>query len=47
MIFFTNDERQRLAKAHIAELDGQKVFSKPIITEVTPLKAFSLVVRRL
>ncbi len=39
-IFYANDEQQRLAKAYIAQLDGQKVFPKPIVTEVTPLKAF-------
>jgi peptide-methionine (S)-S-oxide reductase len=39
-IFFTTEEQQRLAKAYIAELDGQKVFPKPIVTEVTSLKAF-------
>jgi peptide-methionine (S)-S-oxide reductase len=39
-IFFTTDEQQRLAKAYIAELDAQKVFPKPIVTEVTPLKGF-------
>jgi len=39
-IFYTNEEQQRLAKAYIAQLDSQKVFPKPIVTEVTPLKAF-------
>jgi peptide-methionine (S)-S-oxide reductase len=39
-IFYTSDEQQRLAKAYIAQLDSQKVFPKPIVTEVTPLKAF-------
>jgi peptide-methionine (S)-S-oxide reductase len=39
-IFYTNAEQQRLAKAYIAQLDTQKVFAKPIVTEVTPLKAF-------
>lgn len=39
-IFYSNDEQMRLAKAYIAQLDQQKVFSKPIVTEVTPLKAF-------
>lgn len=40
VIFYTNDEQKRLAKAYIAQLDEQKVFPKPIVTEVTPLKAF-------
>jgi peptide-methionine (S)-S-oxide reductase len=39
-IFYTSEEQQRLAKAYIAQLDSQKVFKKPIVTEVVPLKAF-------
>jgi peptide-methionine (S)-S-oxide reductase len=39
-IFYTNEEQHRLAKAYIAQLDRQKVFPAPIVTEVTPLKAF-------
>jgi peptide-methionine (S)-S-oxide reductase len=39
-IFFANEEQKRLANAYIAQLDRQKVFPKPIVTEVTPLKAF-------
>jgi len=39
-IFYKTEEQQRLAKAYIAQLDAQKVFAKPIVTEVTPLKAF-------
>jgi peptide-methionine (S)-S-oxide reductase len=39
-IFYTNEEQKRLAKAYIAQLDAQKVFPQPIVTEVTPLKAF-------
>ena len=39
-IFYTSDEQKNLAKAYIAQLDGQKVFPRPIVTEVTPLKAF-------
>ncbi len=39
-IFFSNEEQERIAKAYIAQLDRQKVFPKPIVTEVTPLKAF-------
>ena len=39
-IFYTNEDQMRLAKAYIAQLDRQKVFPKPIVTEVTPLKAF-------
>ena len=39
-IFYTNEDQLRLAKAYIAQLDREKVFPKPIVTEVTPLKAF-------
>ena len=39
-IFYTSEEQQRLAKAYIAQLDAQRVFPRPIVTEVTPLKAF-------
>jgi peptide-methionine (S)-S-oxide reductase len=39
-IFYATEEQMRLAKAYIAQLDRQKVFPQPIVTEVTPLKAF-------
>jgi peptide-methionine (S)-S-oxide reductase len=39
-IFYKTEEQQRVAKAYIAQLDSQKIFAKPIVTEVTPLKAF-------
>ena len=40
VIFYNSEEQSRLAKAYIAQLDSQKVFGKPIVTEVVPLKAF-------
>jgi peptide-methionine (S)-S-oxide reductase len=40
VIFYANDDQERLAKAYIAQLDQQKVFHGRIVTEVTPLKAF-------
>jgi peptide-methionine (S)-S-oxide reductase len=40
VIFYTNEQQQRLAKAYIVQLNEQKVFPKPIVTEVTSLKAF-------
>ena len=40
VIFFLNEEQQRLAKAYIAQLDSQKIFPKRIVTEVVPLKGF-------
>jgi peptide-methionine (S)-S-oxide reductase len=39
-IFYATEEQKRLANAYIAQLDRQKVFPKPIVTEVTALKAF-------
>src|SRR5215469_2363206 len=39
-IFYTSEQQKRLAKEYIAQLDQQKVFHGPIVTEVTPLKAF-------
>lgn len=39
-IFYMNAEQERLARAYIAQLDAQKVFRKPIVTQVTPLKGF-------
>ncbi|HEV3482837.1 MAG TPA: peptide-methionine (S)-S-oxide reductase MsrA [Candidatus Acidoferrales bacterium] len=39
-IFYTNDEQKRIATAYIALLDAAKVFPKPIVTELTPLKGF-------
>jgi peptide-methionine (S)-S-oxide reductase len=39
-IFYSNDEQKRIATAYIAQLDAAKIFPKPIVTEVTPLKGF-------
>jgi peptide-methionine (S)-S-oxide reductase len=39
-IFYENEDQKRLATAYIAQLDREKVFPRPIVTEVTPLKAF-------
>lgn len=39
-IFFANDDQKRIATAYIAQLDAEKVFAHPIVTEVTPLKGF-------
>lgn len=40
VIFYANEDQDRLAKAYIAQLDREKVFPRHIVTEVTPLKAF-------
>jgi peptide-methionine (S)-S-oxide reductase len=39
-IFYANDEQKRIAQAYISQLDAAKVFPKPIVTQVTPLKGF-------
>ena len=39
-IFFANDEQKRVAEAYIAQLQGARAFSRAIVTQVTPLKAF-------
>jgi peptide-methionine (S)-S-oxide reductase len=39
-IFYVNDEQKRVAQAYIAQLDAAKIFPRPIVTEVTPLKGF-------
>jgi peptide-methionine (S)-S-oxide reductase len=39
-IFYANPEQERVAKAYIAQLQGAKAFSRPIVTEVAPLDAF-------
>ena len=39
-IFYTSEEQRKIATAYIAQLDAARVFSKPIVTEVTPLRGF-------
>jgi peptide-methionine (S)-S-oxide reductase len=39
-IFFSDPEQQKIASAYIAQLDAAKLFGKPIVTQVAPLKAF-------
>jgi peptide-methionine (S)-S-oxide reductase len=40
VIFYANDEQKKIAEAYIAQLDKAKVFPRPIVTQVVPLKAF-------
>ena len=40
VIFYANDDQQKISKAYIAQLDAAKVFPKPIVTQVVPLKGF-------
>src|SRR5437899_11132957 len=39
-IFYSNDEQKGIAEAYIAQLDAAKVYSRPIVTKVSALKAF-------
>jgi peptide-methionine (S)-S-oxide reductase len=39
-IFYSNDDQKRVAQAYIAQLQAAKVFPRPIVTEVVPLKAY-------
>lgn len=39
-IFYSNPEQERIAKAYIEQLDGEHVFPKKIVTQLTPLKGF-------
>jgi|SRR5579863_1512212 len=40
VIFYGNGDQQRIAQAYIAQLDAAHVFSKPIVTQLVPLKGF-------
>jgi peptide-methionine (S)-S-oxide reductase len=40
VIFYGNDDQKKIADAYIAQLDKAKVFPRPIVTQVVPLKAF-------
>ena len=39
-IFYANDDQKRIAEAYIAQLQQSKVFARPIVTQVAPLKGF-------
>jgi peptide-methionine (S)-S-oxide reductase len=39
-IFYSNDEQKRVTEAYIRQLDGLKVYKKPIVTRVGRLDAF-------
>ena len=39
-IFYTSDEQRDIGTAYIAQLNAAHVYSKPIVTQVTPLKGF-------
>jgi peptide-methionine (S)-S-oxide reductase len=39
-IFYLNDEQRMISLTYIAQLDAVHVFTKPIVTQVVPLKGF-------
>ena len=39
-IFYNSDEQKRIAEAYITQLDKDKIFPRPIVTQVVPLKTF-------
>ncbi len=39
-IFYTNEEQRKIGTEYIAQLDAARVFPKPIVTQVVPLKGF-------
>ena len=39
-IFATTPEQRKIAEAYIAQLNAAKVYPKPIVTKLSPLKAF-------
>jgi peptide-methionine (S)-S-oxide reductase len=40
VIFYADAEQQRVAEAYLAQLQQANAFARPIVTRVTPLKAF-------
>ena len=40
VIFYSSEEQQRIAQAYVAQLNGAKVFARPIVTQIVALKAF-------
>jgi peptide-methionine (S)-S-oxide reductase len=39
-IFYSNDEQKRVAEAYIKQLNEAKIYSRPIVTQLTPLDGF-------
>ena len=40
VLFFSNDEQQRIAQAYVRQLQDAKAFPRPIVTQIVPLKKF-------
>jgi peptide-methionine (S)-S-oxide reductase len=39
-IFYSNDAQKRVAEAYIKQLNEAKIYSRPIVTQITPLEGF-------
>jgi peptide-methionine (S)-S-oxide reductase len=39
-IFFLNDDQKRIAETYVRQLNDAQVFSRPIVTQIVPLKGF-------
>src|SRR5947209_14328510 len=39
-IFYSSPAQERVARAYVAQLDKAKIFSRPIVTRIEPLKGF-------
>ncbi|HEY7856607.1 MAG TPA: peptide-methionine (S)-S-oxide reductase MsrA, partial [Terriglobales bacterium] len=39
-IFFSTPDQERIAKAYIAQLEDAKIFRRPIVTQLSPLRGF-------
>jgi peptide-methionine (S)-S-oxide reductase len=40
VIFYANEDQRRIAQAYVDQLNGVKVFARPIVTQIAALKAF-------
>jgi peptide-methionine (S)-S-oxide reductase len=40
VIFYGDEEQRRIAQAYVDQLNGAKVFARPIVTQIVALKAF-------
>jgi peptide-methionine (S)-S-oxide reductase len=39
-ISYTSDEQKRIAEAYVSQLTADKIYSRPIVTQIVPLAAF-------
>jgi peptide-methionine (S)-S-oxide reductase len=40
VIFYSSEDQRRIAQAYVDQLNGVKVFARPIVTQIAALKAF-------